>query len=33
MENRLVSVRGIVHSERWNHIEGAVNNADIPTRF
>ena len=26
----MVSVRGIVRRERWNHVAGAVNTADIP---
>ena len=32
MENRLVSVWGIVRMERWNHIVGAEDTEDIPTR-
>ena len=32
VENRVVSVWGIVRRERWNHVAGAVNTADIPTR-
>ena len=32
LENRVASVRGIVRRERWNHIAGAVNTGDIPTR-
>ena len=31
VESRVVSVRGIVHRERWDYIAGAVNTADIPT--
>ena len=30
--NRVVSVRGIVRRERWNHVAGAVNTAGIPMR-
>ena len=32
VENRVVSVRGIVCRERWNHVAGAVNTADVPTK-
>ena len=32
VENRVVSVREIVRRERWNHVAGAVNTADIATR-
>ena len=32
MENRVVSVRGIVRRVRWNHVAGSVNTADIATR-
>ena len=32
MENRVVSVRGIVRRVRWNRVAGSVNTADIPTR-
>ena len=32
LENRVVSVRGIVCRERRNHVAGAVNTADVPTR-
>ena len=30
VESRVVSLRGIVRRERWNHVAGAVNTADIP---
>ena len=32
VESRVVSVRGIVRRERWNHVAGAVNTAGIPMR-
>ena len=32
VENRVVSVRGIVRRVRWNHVAGSVNTADIATR-
>ena len=32
VENRVVSVRGIMCRERWNHVAGAVNTADVPTK-
>ena len=32
VENRVVSVRGIVRRVRWNHVAGSVNTADTATR-
>ena len=32
VENRVVAIRQIVNRDRWGHIRGPVNPADIPTR-
>ena len=32
MENRAVAIRKVVNRDRWEHIRGPVNPADIPTR-
>ena len=32
VENRVVGIRKIVDREKWNHVSGVVNTADIPTR-
>ena len=33
VENRVVRVRDVVKREKWNHVAGSVNPADIPTRI
>ena len=33
VENRVVSIRKVVSKEKWHHIPGESNPADIPTRM
>ena len=32
MENRVITIRGVVDRNRWNFVKGELNPADIPTR-